>query len=365
MKKAILFVFLPFCFIVLVSCGKKGPLLPPVPRVPHPVENLQVKQIGQDIHLTWNNPDSFQTGEPLTGKAEVELWAFSQEKMDYQKEPVRPRTFRRKAGRIASLQAETDPDAGNGEEAIKLPDNYHFTPAEENAYSRVYIFSLRIRERNRMSPFSHLVSFAPRILSLPPSKPLAEIHEEEIKISWTAPSANFDRSKPPKFKGYDLFRREKEGNPVKLNDDMLTETEYKDRDFVFGNTYFFSVRAVLTAEKPGYESLSSEELELEVKDTFPPAAPTGLMAVPGSELIALRWDAPDNEDLSGYKVWRRSGIEKEYILLTQAPIPESSFTDRAVKNNIRYFYAVTAVDESGNESPKSAEAAGVVRREPS
>jgi len=45
--------------------------------------------------------------------------------------------------------------------------------------------------------------------------------------------------------------------------------------------------------------------------------------------------------------------EDEYISLTPLPIQENAFNDTNVEKNMRYYYAVSAQDKSGNESPKS------------
>ncbi len=89
------------------------------------------------------------------------------------------------------------------------------------------------------------------------------------------------------------------------------------------------------------------------KDIFAPAVPSGLVSIATEDFISISWDANLEKDLAGYRVWRKMEGEDEYILLTTLPIQENAFNDTNVAKKKRYYYAVTAQDKSGNESPKS------------
>jgi fibronectin type 3 domain-containing protein len=47
--------------------------------------------------------------------------------------------------------------------------------------------------------------------------------------------------------------------------------------------------------------------------------------------------------------------------LTPEPIRENTYNDSIVEKNKRYYYAITALDESGNESPKSKSVSEVIK----
>jgi hypothetical protein len=101
------------------------------------------------------------------------------------------------------------------------------------------------------------------------------------------------------------------------------------------------------------------ECEAGPGDTTPPAAPTGLAATAGDGTVALDWDThldPDN-DLDGYMVYRSTVSGGLYdTVLTPSPIAAINFDDTSVVNGVPYYYVVTAVDDSGNESDDSNEA---------
>jgi hypothetical protein len=49
-----------------------------------------------------------------------------------------------------------------------------------------------------------------------------------------------------------------------------------------------------------------------------------------------------------------------YTLITSSPLAGITFTDTTVQAGLTYFYVVTAVDASGNESAYSNEASATV-----
>jgi fibronectin type 3 domain-containing protein len=102
------------------------------------------------------------------------------------------------------------------------------------------------------------------------------------------------------------------------------------------------------------ESEASQPCEVIARDIFPPARPTGLTALYTSGAVELVWTANSEKDLAGYYVYRRENGEKPKKLneeLLQTPI----LRDASVEPGHTYFYQVTAVDLSKNESQPSGE----------
>ncbi|MBU8871191.1 MAG: hypothetical protein KOO60_10055 [Gemmatimonadales bacterium] len=91
-----------------------------------------------------------------------------------------------------------------------------------------------------------------------------------------------------------------------------------------------------------------ETAEVVVVDTAPPAVPTGLAAASSTTVLKLAWD-PNVVDLDfqGFLVYRLA-FENSY-LLTPAPIGENYFVDQQPLG-ISCGYAISAIDEAGNES---------------
>ena len=92
-------------------------------------------------------------------------------------------------------------------------------------------------------------------------------------------------------------------------------------------------------------------------DTVAPAAPQNLSATVGDGEIALTWDANGESDLNSYRVYRSTTSGTGFTLLPTA-VGTNSYTDTSVANETTYYYLVTAVDNSSNESSDSAEVSG-------
>ncbi|XOV80711.1 MAG: endonuclease [Aestuariibacter sp.] len=89
-------------------------------------------------------------------------------------------------------------------------------------------------------------------------------------------------------------------------------------------------------------------------DTTPPATPTNLSATGGSGLVELAWTANQESDLAGYNVYRSDSLNGTYTKLNSGLINTSAYTDESVTASTTYFYKVSAVDTSSNESTLSA-----------
>jgi fibronectin type 3 domain-containing protein len=111
------------------------------------------------------------------------------------------------------------------------------------------------------------------------------------------------------------------------------------------------VRTVLSAD-PLIESRDSEEVCVDFKDVFPPAAPTGVAVLTREAALEISWSPASEEDLALYRVYRASkGAIPEPV--AELPATETTVTDKAAPRNSVLFYTVTAVDKAGNESAPS------------
>jgi len=191
--------------------------------------------------------------------------------------------------------------------------------------------------------------------------PNAVVFEEHIKITWEESEKSTNESTIPIVKGYNIYRSEGRGRMSRINPKVIKETAFIDKKFEFGFTYFYMIRTTISDSAPFYESDDSEIIEILAKDVFPPDAPVGLIAIAGEDYIALSWDANSEKDLAGYRIWRKKEEEHKYILLTPDPVKENVYNDIVVEKNIRYCYAITALDVCGNESNKSKEIIEIIK----
>lgn len=83
----------------------------------------------------------------------------------------------------------------------------------------------------------------------------------------------------------------------------------------------------------------------------PPAVPRGLQTITGDGKVTLEWYPNEEHDLAGYKIWKSMTENGKYRLI--ASTRSTSYIDLDVENGVTYYYAVSAYDDSGNESELS------------
>ncbi len=91
-------------------------------------------------------------------------------------------------------------------------------------------------------------------------------------------------------------------------------------------------------------------------DVTPPAAPSGLGATAGNAIVDLDWSDNSEGDLAGYNVYRATASGGPYSKLNVSLVVGSLYADGTVTNGVTYYYVVTAIDTSSNESADSNEA---------
>lgn len=139
-----------------------------------------------------------------------------------------------------------------------------------------------------------------------------------------------------------------------------------DRSIIVGKQFRYTVARVRTV------TIGKHQLQIfgdpatalsgKLEDTFPPPEPSGLVAIfiPPADAkqkpaIDLSWEPVNDDHLAGYVLYR-SEQGSASIRVTAKPIPGTSYHDEVVTPGHTYTYAVSAIDHTGNESPRSAPA---------
>ncbi|MFC2166733.1 fibronectin type III domain-containing protein [Acidobacteriota bacterium] len=371
MKRSLQFILYSALLLSFFSCGKKGALEPPIIRIPKTAENVELIQRGNKVFLRWKNPVNYIDGNPISGFSEVEIWLLiktwkeiNTPELTELGEPVLPnweKEYRKEGNLLLTIPKKKLPDYIFDAEP-ENPVLQFIYPLESDFMSKKYLFSIRVKDvRRRKSLYSTPVSFDAKILSHPPVNFRAEVFEDKIEIRWDPPVENIDLSTPALVEGYNVFRAEGNSKAVQLNSTLIKELSFNDKSFSLGNTYSYFVRASSNEDYPDFESEDSETLVISPKDIFPPAPPKGVVLVTGTDILSLSWNANLESDLGGYRVWKRAEGESEFGVLMADPFIENSYTDSSVEKNIRYYYAITSMDKSGNESEKSDIISEIIR----
>lgn len=336
-----------------LACGRKGPLELPAGREPMTVEGLAAFQRGQVIVVEWSNPVKAVSGHPLEAVETVEIWVFDRSlPADVEKQARLARRIPKEE--FGSFQGRS----AARESGMSFP--FVFDPGP--AGPRSLAFTVRTLDaKKRASEFAAPAAVDIQVCPRPPRTVEVAVFADFVELRWAAPEANIDGSRPANVAGYSVYRAEGIGRPRKLTASAVDGLRFEDRGFAFGTNYAYSVRAVAAGTVGAVESGDSESLVTTPRDIFPPAAPSGLVVLAGEGLISLSWRPGTEPDLDGYRVWRKEAGGPDFAPLGGGLVRAIVFTDASAAKGGTYVYAVSAVDRTGNEGPKSEGAAVVAK----
>jgi len=165
-----------------------------------------------------------------------------------------------------------------------------------------------------------------------------------VKLTWNANSE-------PDLAGYIVYR-----NGVRLNQEPIRGTIYYVYGLSYGIGYEFQVSAVDQAGNESEKSNVAKAAAIKPEDTTPPATPTGLTAALGSDAlhIALSWLPNSEPDLAGYNLYvSLDGLTWQKV--NAEPITGTEYDFSPIEGNTSYYFRLSALDESGNESKPTKE----------
>ncbi|NBC15948.1 MAG: hypothetical protein GVY18_01390, partial [Bacteroidetes bacterium] len=119
--------------------------------------------------------------------------------------------------------------------------------------------------------------------------------------------------------------------------------------------YYWSVQAVDGGLRRS--AFSEEQIFTtgDPNDTTPPAPPAGLAVIPGDGQVRLTWMSNMEDDLARYRIYRGTTPAPTNRIASVTVGTDTTYVDRGVTNGTIYYYRLTAVDITGNESAFSRE----------
>jgi len=356
----IAFVLL-FCGLALAGCGMPGAPQPPSLDLPDRVGDLSAVRTGNQVALTWSMPKRDTDKVLLKGNVTVRIC---------RNESVA-------AGCFAAATAQLAPDAGGA-----FTDTLPSALAEGAPRVLTYFVELDNR-KGRTVGLSNgaqiLAGEAPTAVN----GLAAEMRRGGVLLQWVpappaaAPTAvrlvrklvSSPAPAPAKSTQGPLAPRPEP--PVRS---LLVEPgqyidQALDSSIQFGETYEYRAqrvaRATVNRETLELAGPLSAPVRIAAVNVFPPAVPRGLAAVAtaGAEgagpAIDLNWQPGTEADLAGYIVYRREAEQSESSwqrISPAQPWAAPDYHDANVQPGHTYRYAVSAVDQQGHESARSAEA---------
>jgi hypothetical protein len=361
------------CVLFLAGCAAPGEPTERKPRVPAPVSDLAATQQDDNVILSFTLPRQSVDRRPLKETPAIEIY----------------RDF-------APVSAGSAPNApANPTPLVTIPsamvDQYddrghirYVDSLEREDFTRhpgaQAIYMVRTRaSTKKASANSNLAALRIEPAADPMTDLRAEVTHQGVVLTWTPPQKTLTGSVAP-IVSYRVYRSEPESqsqsatlNPPKeasqANSPLahigdIPAPPFGDPQIKFGNTYTYSVRSVAQYEDLQVESADSNLVTLTPQNTFPPAAPQGLLVVfvptqsGAPAYFDISWSISPDNDIAGYNIYRTEQEGAPGNKLNPQLLLTPAFRDMNVVPGHRYFYTVIAVDRAGNQSPASAAASG-------
>lgn len=317
---------LVLCVLCLTGCGYVGPVLPPSPEIPGAVADLRVIEKGDQLDITFTVPPRTIDSLVIKRYTAIDLAIGSAETpFDFDKWAATAQHFELPLPAI-------DPDAPSPKPVSQA------LPATDWIGKHVVV-AVRTSTRKE-DHFSQWSNRALVDVISPIEAPVATIEatKKGYLLTW-----------PDEGEGvhYLIFRRgPADKAPVQVG--TADHPPYLDNTSQWSTPYVYTV----VAQQGTAESQASKELAVNHADTFAPEVPASITALAGPESVEVTWSRSPDTDLKGYYVYRSTNggdFVRQGNLIT---VP--TFSDRNVERGKAYRYEISAVNQNGYESDKSA-----------
>ncbi|MGI8744177.1 MAG: fibronectin type III domain-containing protein [Bryobacteraceae bacterium] len=316
------YLFLSLC---LTGCAYVGEPLYPALNIPGRVVDLNVVERGSHLDIYFTMPELTTEGLGIKQIGGIDLRIGPSKSDPFNTGPFNMEQWAASAAKIP----------------VAVPDKpglVHVPVPVRALVGQDLVLGVRIgTAKGRRSEWSNLKSIE---VKPPLATPIGEAPEpvaQGVQLKWKAAGE-------PAFRVY--RKAEKELLAVKLAD--VKEPRYLDTTTQYGTRYEYWVQGF----DGNVESELAGPFAIQPEDTFAPAVPAGVAASAGLQTVELAWERNSEADFKGYRVYRATGDGPFERIADRIEAP--SFSDNKIESGKHYRYAVSSVDQSGNESEKSA-----------
>jgi hypothetical protein len=335
------------------ACGKRRPPLPPIERVQQRTELLSGVQRGNQVILSWPAPRRNAADQSVQSIRRIDIYRLAEK-------PGAPLALTEEefATRSTLIGSVTYDEIRAGLDTLYYVDTLELAGQP----TRLRYAVRYVNAAGQRASFSNFLLLEPAArIALPPTLIVTgkEQGEDALTISWQAPASNIDGSTPVNLLGYNVYRVADPETEIlqPINDALISGTQYQDRNFKFGETYRYVVRAVsLGTEGAQVESLNSNSIAVSTRDTYPPSAPASITVAAAPGRLSIFFPANPESDVVGYNIYRSTDPnlpKNRWNKLNPGLLARTTFQDERVEAGQRYYYYLTAVDRAGNVSPPS------------
>lgn len=354
-----------------IGCASPGPPRPPSLKLPKLVNDLTAQRIGDEVELHWTTPTKTTDDLDIKGSIIAEICRESVLKSPQPSPAQRA---------VCTPVKRFAPHSGPSNATDTLPPVFTADPLSLLAY-RIQIFNSNGHSAGLSAKAFTLAGSAPppvEQLRVAPTRSGAQL---EWQSTLTTFPIELDRSLVPTSLPPKSTPKPKTSQSFNLSPSTPVEVHLQagnqvsdsggtiDRTVQRGDTYRYSAqrirKATLASHTLEMRSAPSPIVTVFMRDTFPPATPASLAAIPGGtnstdRSIDLSWEPVPDLDVAGYIIYRQEvtaagAFTGQPARLNATPVVGPAFSDHTAVSGQRYAYRVTAIDTSGNESLPSSD----------
>ena len=337
--------------LLLTACATIGPPLPPSLDLPKPPLDLRATRKGDRLTLTWTLPTMTTDRQTIRTLGPTRICRSTTELKDC-------------GTPVGQIPGQTVPSTSSAKQKAQssyteaIPD----VPSENVPGFVNYAVEV-LNKDGRGAGISNQVRIPTAHTLAPPQDFQARVTARGIVLTWSAGPS------PAPKRGlsyvYRIYRSAQDSSePVLVGETPIGDEHsfsFTDTTFEWEKTYNYRAETLTLIEQSNEPKIEVEgdetpTVKIFADDVFPPSVPAGLQAVfsgPGQKrFIDLIWAPVTDADLTGYNVYRGENgrpLNKVNSELVRAP----AYRDTEVQADKRYSYAVTSVDQRGNESARS------------
>lgn len=334
--------------LLALGCGKKGPPLPPLIQLPAAPGDVTVTRSGSRVDVSFRVPAANTDGATPASLERVDVFALTLP------EGANADEVLRRGVRIGSVSVNEPPDPDEPpppDDAPKGPGvdqdavakvSETLDPALDAGVRSYVAVGVNRRGRRGAVPGGVALPLVPPPAS--PGQPKVSYDEEAVTIAWPpvedVPDAGVRRYLV--YQGDEPVTAEPVRNP-----------RFVHKSIEWGQERCYTVVVVSIADAARILGPPSPKTCVTLRDTFPPAAPDGLVGVASEGAISLIWNANEEGDLLGYLVLRAIAPSTQLVPITPLPMRDTNIRD-TVPSGSRVTYAIQAIDTAGNRSETSS-----------
>ncbi|MBE0664950.1 MAG: hypothetical protein IH584_03940, partial [Candidatus Aminicenantes bacterium] len=224
--------------ILLFSyCGKKGPLVLEPEKLPLAVVSLQVRQIGNQIELSWKFPALLSDK-----KSPFQLILCRGVTIYHAAKPIIPEAFLKKSDQLAKPKISEIADRGDGTYSYALPFKAKLLKDREHSFALSYQYG---RSRSALGSIAKITTHTPprAIQDLKFGR-----EGKVVVLNWSRPQTDSEDQPLGTLAGYTVYRRINQGKNQgvfrAINSKTVAGEYYEDYDTGTDGEYEYQVTCI-------------------------------------------------------------------------------------------------------------------------